>query len=495
MEMDMIIPLNLNSKKKKENVQQLPNCDSASNEQPSPSKLVLGPEQAKKKLLAFAQQLNKTKESLNTDNCLQRRPNRHGILKYTYIVEGEDGEEISFPAHLIQYTKTEPQISYCENPHYAKGVFQSRKEVFDAADEDTKRIMHFIMNSTPSSHQNREFVGRYRKWYVSKKIFVGKSVEDSENQSISFSTHWETDSEDETSYRDNTDYDMDFLPQPPPSQLNTKVISKVKINKVELPFFEDDDFLTSLISPQSKVKKEVVFEPKSETKAIQEEYSAFMSSLESIDEKRDIKQEPIELPVVPAQKIEDKKEVSSESKYVQVRKSYSPSLNLENMSENIEIRHEVKLEPSQSPVAFHRNLEDGVVSKESKENGIRKRSAPSPDWDEQWRSSRYRPSREGTRNTSPILRKEPSTPDENHKDDDWEDGKQCSSRLGDVDAIDGITTDGKRISLDERLELELGIKVESEIPTTISVISPQSVIDQYSWNFDCYGMSTSPVKR
>ena len=491
----MIIPLNLNSKKRKETVQQLPNCDSSSiqNEGSSPSKLVLGPEQAKRRLLAFAQLRNKTKENLNTDSCLQKRPNRHGILKYTYVVEGEDGEEISFPAHIIQYTKTEPHISYCENPHYAKGVFQTRKEVFDAADEDTKRIMNFIMNSTTPLCQNREFAGRYRKWYVSKKMFVGKSLEDSEN--ISFSTHWETDSEEESSYRDNTDYDMNFLPQPPPNLLNTKVVSKVKINKVELPFFEDDDFLSSLISSQSKVKQEIILGPsKSETKAIQEEYSAFMSSLENINEKRVIKQEPIELPIVLTQNTEDKKEVSRESKYVQVRKSYSPSLSLENTNEKMEIRHEVKLESSQSPITVVRNFEDGVSSRESKDNGIRKRSAPSPDWDEQWRSSRYRPSREGTRGTSPIQRKEPNTPDENHKEDDWEDEKQCS-RLRDVEAIDGLMSDAKRISLDERLELELGIKVESEVPTTSSVVSPQSVSDQYSWHFDSYGMSTSPIKR
>ncbi|XP_046635555.1 cyclin-dependent kinase 12-like isoform X2 [Daphnia pulicaria] len=493
MEMDMVIPLNLNSKKRKENVQQLPNCDSASNEGSSPSKVVLGPEQAKRRLLAFAQQLNKTKENLNTDNNLQKRPNRHGILKYTYVVEGEDCEEISFPAHIIQYTKTEPQISYCENPHYAKGVFQSRKEIFDAADEDTKRIMNSIMNSTTPLYQNREFAGRYRKWYVSKKMFVGKSLEDSEN--MSFSTHWETDSEDESSYRDNTDYDMEFLPKPPPSLLNTTVVSKVKINKVELPFFEDDDFLTSLISSQSKVKKEIILEPsKSETKAIQEECSAFMSSLKNINEKLVIKQEPIELPVAVSQNIGDEKEVLKESKYVQVRKSYSPNLSLENTNDKIETRNEIKFEPSQSPKAVDRNFEDGVMSSEIKDNGIRKRSAPSPDWDEQWRSSRYRPSRESTSGTSPIPRKEPNTPDENSKENDWEGGNECS-RLGDIDAIDGLMSDAKRISLDERLELELGIKVESEIPTTTSVLSPQSVTDQYSWSFDSCGMSTSPVKR
>jgi hypothetical protein len=324
-------------------------------------------------------------------------------------------------------------------------------------------------------------------------MFVGKSLEDSEN--MSFSTHWETDSEDESSYRDNTDYDMEFLPKPPPSLLNTTVVSKVKINKVELPFFEDDDFLTSLISSQSKVKKEIILEPsKSETKAIQEECSAFMSSLKNINEKLVIKQEPIELPVAVSQNIGDEKEVLKESKYVQVRKSYSPNLSLENTNDKIETRNEIKFEPSQSPKAVDRNFEDGVMSSEIKDNGIRKRSAPSPDWDEQWRSSRYRPSRESTSGTSPIPRKEPNTPDENSKENDWEGGNECS-RLGDIDAIDGLMSDAKRISLDERLELELGIKVESEIPTTTSVLSPQSVTDQYSWSFDSCGMSTSPVKR
>ena len=426
--MDMLIPLKLNLNKKKESAQQLSDGNSTSNEGKSKPVEILGREQAKKRLLAFAQQWSKTKENLSADKSLQKTSNQHGTLKYTYIVEGEDGREISFPAHLIQYTKTVPPISYCENIHYAKGAFQTRKEVLDEADEDIKKVMYFIMNSTSPTCQNPEFPGRYRKWYVNKKTFVGK-YQDGE-QSPCYSPHWETDSEEESSHQDLTNLGLDFLPRPPPTLLNTKVISKVKINKVELPFFEDDDFLTSLITPQVKVKVEPAIEPSNtEKKDIQEEYSAFMSSL---DEKEYVK--------------------------------------LEN-------DRRIRPKSSESPAALEWEPEDEKMSREShEEDRGRKRSVPTPEinWDEQWKaSSRYRHPRERSRRSySPSPRKEaaPHTPDEyDRTDDDWVDCKQAVN-FGEMEP----TSDAKRISLDERLELELGIKVESELPGMTSLMSPQS---------------------
>lgn len=418
----MIIPLNLNLNKK--NVRPLSGDNSNSNVVTSPPKPVLGREQAKKRLLAFAQQWNKTKESLIADKSLQKRPNEHGTLKYTYVVEGEDGREISFPAHLIQYTTTEPQISFCENPHYAKGVYQTRQEVLDTADEDVRRVMYLIMNSNSPSCQNREFPGRYRKWYADKNTFVGKPQDESEEQSVCYSPHWESDSEDEY-LRDRKNYEIDFLPKPAPNLPKTQVISKVKINKVELPFFEDDDFLTSLISSQTKV----IVEPESEPskKEIQDEYSAFISSLGNVDEKPRIDYEATQ---------------------------------------------------NKSPANHDWSFRDDRMSEEIKSDAIRKRPVHSPDWDEQWRSSSYRRPNERVRGSlSPLPRREgvPRTPDEvdMKEEEGWTNIRQ-PNQIEDGEGVGSLAQDAKRISLDERLELELGIKVESE-QHSISMLSPQSV--------------------
>ncbi|XP_057371560.1 uncharacterized protein LOC130692459 [Daphnia carinata] len=490
MEMDMIIPLNLNLRRKRENFEE--------NEGSSPSKPILKPEQPQKTLPAFIER-DKISKNLNPDNYMQKPSNHHGNLKYTYIVERDDGEEISFPSHIIRYTKTEPQISYCENPHFVKGVYQSRKEIFDAADEDSKRTMHVIMNSNSASCQNREFLGRYRKWYASKELFVGKVTEDSENPPVSFATQWETDSEEESDFRDHGDYNMDFLPKPPAHLLNTKLISKVKINKVELPFFEDDDFLTSLVSSQTNVKKEVALDPlKLETKDFQKEYSDFMPSLENSCEKRTVfgyeTKDMSDESSAFFSRNHDKKETIHEGKEIQVKQSSSPNPSLEDHKDTLQVGHAVKLEPSQSPMQFDRHLENKSSWIENNDNGDRKRCAPSPDWDEEWRSSRYQSSRDEGRGTSPSQRRDPRTSNIHANMEDWGKNKECSDMAA-METTDLMTLDAKRISLDERLELELGIKVDSEVPITTIMPSPESAVEHFSWTFDSYGMSTSPVKR
>lgn len=486
----MTIPLNLNSRRKKECFEE----DAGS----SPTKPFMGTEQPKKRLPTFVEQQGKTSENQQHESYFQNPSNHYGNLKYTYIVEREDGEEISFPSHIIQYTKTEPQISYCENPHYVKGVFQSRKAIFDTANEDRKSTMHSIMNSNFALYQNREFSGRYRKWYASKEVFVGKGIEESENQPVSFATQWETDSEEESVCRDSTDYNMDFLPQPSPSLLNTKLISKVKINKVELPFFDDDDFLTSLVSSHTKVKKEVTLEPtKPETKEFPKEPSVFMSSLENSSEKRaidspEIKQMAGESSVFLNRNLEDEKEAINDDKAIGVKQSNSCSRSLE--TEMLQVGHEVKLEPSESPAHFDRHGEHKSTWKENNDNGNRKRNAPSPDWDQEWRSSRYRPPREGVRGTSPTHRRDPRISHMHIKMEDWEEARKDGD-IGDIETAELMALDAKRISLDERLELELGIKVESEMPIVAPTPSPEATVEYFSWSFDAYGMSTSPVKR
>lgn len=168
------MPLNLNVNKRcARNVLESMEVTSESQQQPldNPSPCsknkVLGPAQAKKRLLAFAQQWPKTKEKMEDDKALEKRPNENGTLKYTYVVEGVDGETVSFPARLIQYTLTEPHISFCPNPRYAQGVYQLRKEVLDSCSQEEKHIMYFIMNSSSPSCQDKGFPGNIvRSFYL-----------------------------------------------------------------------------------------------------------------------------------------------------------------------------------------------------------------------------------------------------------------------------------------------------------------------------------------
>lgn len=429
--MDMVIPLNLNHNKK--NTRQAAENDS-SVESSSPSKpQVLGREQAKRRLLAFAQQWSRTKDLMTTDKALYKVPNSNGTLKYTYIVTGEHGQELSFPAHLIQYTKTHPPISYCENPHYARGVYQSRKEVLDMVDEDTKRVMYFIMNSSSPSCHSSEFPGRYRKWYANKKLFVGHIHDGSEELNKSYSPHWESDSDDE--FNHYTDPTNPFTPIPV-KPLNLNVISKIKINQVELPFFDDDEFLENLITnvaekPARQAKpKQVVQSPmadKLESASTQEEYSAFLSCL-GIG-KDEVKEEQIQ-----------EKEIISNAQA---------------------------------------DLHDPSSASEDAESRGVKRRAPTPDWDEQWRSTmstgRFKRSN-GTRPRSPPSPSQEKntllTPLSFIKDEQpWNSGNAMQVES---DKSDSRDLESKRISLDERLELELGIKVEPPEPLSVSQTSPLS---------------------
>ena len=188
-EMDMVIPLQLNLRKKtlpdqtktdetetaetsgfiaSESHSSHQEQQSAVDSSPPTNKsTVLGPTQAKKRLLAFAQQWGKTKENLEADKCLEKHTSKHGTLKYTFIVRDEYGKKtISFPARLISYTLTEPAISYSPNPRYASGAYQSKKEVLDSTSPEEKQIMYFIMNSSSPSCQTKEFPGNINFVYL-----------------------------------------------------------------------------------------------------------------------------------------------------------------------------------------------------------------------------------------------------------------------------------------------------------------------------------------
>lgn len=420
--MDFVIPLNLNYSKKN-TLQTVEN--STANESSSPTKTqVLGREQAKKRLLAFAHQWNRTKDLLNDDKALYKVPNSNGTLKYTYIVQGEHGEELSFPAHLIQYTKTHPPISYCENPHYAQGVYHNRREVLDMVDEDTKKVMYFIMNSGSPSCQNQEFLGRYRKWYTNKKSFIGKHKDDAEEGKETYSPHWESDSDDEL--KNFPDPTNPFIPiSVEPSVV--KIVSKIKINQVELPFFDDDEFLEGLVKsatekPAKLKQLQEYCSHNTEDANLQQECSNFQSS--------------------PGKSKETK---------------------------------EKELAGKVSSGFLAELLEPSCVPDDAESRGV-KRRAPTPDWDEQWRStmakSRFKPSN-GTRPRSPpspslentsiftsltYVKDEPSWKPEKHSEE----------------GSDSRDFESKRISLDERLELELGIKTEPAEQLNVSQTSPSS---------------------
>lgn len=88
------------------------------------------------------------------------------------------------------------------------------------------------------------FPGRYRKWYVSRRSFIGLPEEDEEGR---YSPHWESESENELDPYPPLPSKEPPTPRPLKSDQSLHVISKVKINQVELPFFEDDDFLETLM--------------------------------------------------------------------------------------------------------------------------------------------------------------------------------------------------------------------------------------------------------
>jgi len=143
------------------------------NDDNSPSKRtsqVLGPELAKKRLLAFAQQWNKTKDIVPTKDIPSppkvhpsSHSSRNGDLKYTFIAEGVDRNEKSYPLHIVKYTRTKPSLSYCVNPHHATGLFKTRKQMWDTSDEATKIAMSFITSGRRTHVDPPPFLGRSRK--------------------------------------------------------------------------------------------------------------------------------------------------------------------------------------------------------------------------------------------------------------------------------------------------------------------------------------------
>ena len=468
LDSEMVMPLNLNFLHK---TVANPAEDAVSeshhspSESTSPAKKLLGPTQAKKRLQAFAQQWTKTKENMESDKALEKRVNENGTLKYTYLVEREDGKKISFPAHLIRYTTAEPPISFCCNPHFAVGAFESRKEVLDRSSQEEKQVMYFIMNSSSPSCGDKEFPGklpfilillfyacnsdnefiitisfysgRYRKWYANRRSFVGKP-EDQDESSERYSPHWESDSEEEELERPPSAGWNLLESASSSSRLLTnpiKLVSKVKINKVELPFFDDEDFVESLLN---------------------------------------------------AQKSEPKTDQSSNDKLVS---DGDPSQGNQ-------------ISTSISTGALDWSFED----EDRDQRPTEKRRRSTPDWDEEWRSSsRYQnrrtkrdsdetkskrsrrrsPQRDGKKARRSSSRQSPRNKDEadvSMASEEW----AADSNLALEEDLDGgvdEASDSKRLSLDQRLELELGIKIESE-----TLQASLSAVDQRS-------LETSPVKR
>ena len=390
------MPLTLNLNKNSAGIRNADKFESHSSDSQSSSKKapqVLGRDQAKKRLQAFAQQWNKTKDNLNMDKALQVQADSHGGgLKYTYVVAREDGSEISFPIELIKYTSTQPSVSYCPNPHYLQGAFKSRTQVLNEADDDERRVIHMIMNSNAPSCSENGFIGRYRKWFMERNTFLGKALEEEPER---FSPQqWESDSEEAFSNYQQP-FELDFMPQLPFKATGaSRVISKVKINKVELPFFEDDDFLDNLVS-KGGIKEE-------HTSTIDDKYH------------RD----------------DDEDDWSRNGS----RERHRPSSSSRDWS--------------------YEDDRDAFFNGDPRK---RHREPSTPDWDEQWRSSSRYSSRRKDRHRRRSPRP-PSPPEEEFN----EAGPSNGFILDEMEATaDGA--DSKRISLDERLELELGIKVEGEI--------------------------------
>jgi hypothetical protein len=259
------------------------------------------------------------------------------------------------------------------------------------------------------------FVGRYRKWYMDRNTFLGKPKE---AEPECHSPHWDSDSEDGFGVYQQP-FELDFMPQLQAVKTTraSRVMTKVKINKVELPFFEDDDFLESLVRKSG----------------IKEESSG--------------------------------------------RNSYLKDNEDDEWARNgSRDRHQ----PDHPSSSRDWSFED---DKETSYNGDRKRNreASTPDWDEQWRSSSRYSSRRSDRHRRRSPRP-PSPPEEEFNEAGPSNGFMESGILDDME-LTAEGQDSKRISLDERLELELGIKVEGETSER-----PPSLSNDHSGD-------VSPVKR
>ena len=529
-------------------------CASSSDSSPTKKSAnpVLGREQAKKRLLAFAQQINKTKEALQKDKVFKKWQDKYGSLKHTYIVEGFEGDEKSYPLGMVKFTKTEPQISYCENLAYAKGAYKTRKEAVDAADDETKRIMNCIIESSSPVSYNRYVTGKYRQWYVNAKSFIENDqveitalqTESEKNQLPQpagpscfekrfekYSPHWETDSEEEDDLPPRRPPD----PVPPPKPVEVKVISKVKINKIELPFFEDEEYLESLLAGKPKIQdhqpQEVTRTSHNEQKIIKvEELGEHLWELSSEEsERRQNQSVNVESPVVVNPALDLSAERVFEKSPVKERKvkcNEPESAEQLNKSEDVDIYDKIDDGLCQEESSLYdfifddRNKVDESIKKKEKEVEkspvLNRKRSPSPLQSEtrrhHHRSSRSSKSRResSSSNISRIeeeqrqkIEEAPSIPllasytssaevaeekEEvrmfNHPGDDSfsDDDNLIKAAAAAAEAA----AEKKRISLDERLEMELGFRVieQENLPPSLTPPPPylqeQSLDESYS---------------
>lgn len=421
---------------------------------------VLGPEQAKKRLLAFAQQWNKTKEVSNkdipTDSPPQISHSRMNDLKHTFIAEGVEGIEKCYPAHLVKFTRTLPSVSYSENIRHAKGQFKSRREVWEASDEETKSSMSIIMNShlrNDGRQYQIPFLGRSRKWYPDRLNFIGKLSSfprDSTTESRSpphsdqklerYSPHWETDSEEELTHGSQSKPLLDFIPSPP-KPVNLKIVSKVKINKIELPFFEDDDYFENLLSSKPAVNEEKVemipLLLKNRTKP---QTDSFLTETVKIESNPICEEQQ---PLVSSRVLQQDDQEMDEELIPNPSKRFASSPDADEEEER-EAQEEQEREVKESEIQNERYHDRRKERHRSKSNSC--------DEDKSFDTE------------------DPPLYDDIEMDNvDYGTEACASSELGWIEDFERHDTDvtvpdTKRISLDERLELELGIKADVILP-------------------------------
>lgn len=70
------------------------------------------------------------------------------IRKVLVAITARVGEiDLEFPEYLVKYTKSKPQLSYCENPRFATYHFMNRKEMLATVPEDIEEIIFKFLNS------------------------------------------------------------------------------------------------------------------------------------------------------------------------------------------------------------------------------------------------------------------------------------------------------------------------------------------------------------
>jgi len=283
---------------------------------------------------------------------------------------------------------------------------------------------------------------------------------------------------------------------PPSSELNplttsespSKVVSKVKINKVELPFFEDDDFLDSLMAKvSSSSRREKKHDPSSDPSAVPSGRGTAVSTSSTFDgsfegsENRALgkskkRQSPLDWEYDGRHSSASFRRTPRTPDEKRKRRSSSKSF-----KEESEKRRRNSFSPHQNETGRRSSSRlSSTPRKEESERRRRNSFSPRLDRNETGRRSSSRLS--STPRKEEDEREKESTPLKEEGESFWkfalEEPANIFGSRNNETAIPFLEepfppgcgdeeeeteeSESKRLSLDQRLELELGIKIDAE---------------------------------